>query len=335
MAPPAGVTSARGSAMPARFASALDLRSLEIFIAVVECEGMTGAARRLGISQPAVSLAITHLEEALQGLLLDRSTRPVRPTPAGSVLLRRARGILADARQLRDSVSQAGERPLPGIRIGLVASITALGAPLIVALQALADDLRIWSTLTPDLAAALRERKLDVLVTSEALDDMRDVERRAVIREPFAFAVPHEVATARRNPTLPMLAKSLPFIRYTSRSSIGTVIERYLKRRGVVPPRHLELDSSVAVLDMVAAGLGWAMTTPLCLIQSGVPLDSIALHPIDGAPFGRALYVIARRGELPGAVDRIGDVVAALARDLMSQRLRGRNGWLMNDVAFG
>ena len=325
---------ARASTRPARASASIDVRTLEIFVAVAQAQGMTAAARRMGITQPAVSFAIAHLEQALGTPLVDRSTRPLRTTPAGQVLLRRAARVLADVAELRGSVSQAAGRPLSNLRIGIVASVTALGAPLVLALQALADELRIWSTLTPDLRAALLDRKLDVLVTSEALDSVPSLIRRVVLREPFVLAVPRDFATARRNPTLATLCESLPFIRYTSRSNIGEEIERYLKRRRVSAPRQLELDTSTAVHDMVAAGLGWAMTTPLCLLQSGVSLDAVALRPLDNAPLTRALRVIARDSELPGAVDRIGDVVSGLARQVLSERLRGRNAWLLRDVAF-
>jgi len=319
---------------PARAATGVDLRALEIFVAVVESGSMTAAAKRLSVSQPAVSLAIAHLEEVLEGPLLDRTTRPVRPTSAGVVLLRRALRLLADMRALRHSVETAGERPLPGIRIGLVASITALGAPLIVALQQLADDLRIGSTLTPDLRLALEERKLDVVVTSEPLDTWPGLDRRVVLREPFVLAIPREYAATRRDTTLAALASNLPHIRYTSRSSIGEVIQRHLARRRLSPPRGLEFDSSAAVLDMVAAGLGWAMTTPLCLLQSGVALDSVAWAPLDGSPLERTLYAIGRRDEPPDAVGRIRDVVARLARETMQARLSGRHAWIARDVRY-
>jgi len=317
-----------------RASASIDVRALEIFVAVAQAQGMTAAARRLGITQPAVSFAIAHLEAALGTPLVDRTTRPLRTTPAGQVLLRRAARLLADVAELRGVVSQSAGRPLSNIRLGIVASVTALGVPLILALQALADELRIWSTLTPDLRAALLERKLDVLITSESLDSVPNLVRRVALREPFVLAIPRDFAIARRTLTLASLCESLPLIRYTSRSNIGESIERYLKRRRVIAPRQLELDTSTAVHDMVAAGLGWAMTTPLCLLQSGVSLESVVLRPLDGASLRRALHVIARDSELPGAVDRIGDVVSGLARQVLGERLRGRNAWLLRDVAF-
>lgn len=331
---PRAVARSRKSVRPSRAGAAIDVRTLEIFVAVSQSQSMTAAARRLGITQPAVSFAIAHLEKALGTPLVDRSTRPLRATPAGQVLLRRAARVLADIAQLRGSVHQAAGRPLPNLRIGIVASVTALGAPLVLALQALADELRIWSTLTPDLRAALIERKLDVLITSESLEDVPSLVHRVVLREPFVLAIPRDFAIARRTSTLASLCESLPFIRYTSRSNIGEEIERYLRRRRVNAPRQLELDTSTAVHDMVAAGLGWAMTTPLCLLQSGVSLDAVALRPLDGAPLRRSLRVIARDSELPGAVDRIGDLVSGLAQGVLAERLRGRNAWLLRDVAF-
>lgn len=319
----------------ARLASGLDVRALEIFVSVVNAQGMTGAARQLNITQPAVSFAVQHLEEALGTPLLDRTTRPLRPTAAGMVLHRRAARILSDVESLRGAVSTAGGRALPNIRIGLVASVTALGAPLILALQALAEELRIWSTLTPNLTAALRERELDVLITSESLDEVPDMERRLVLQEPFVFAIPREFAATRRQITLPGLCEALPFIRYTSRSNIGAVLERYLRRRRVEPPHRLEFDSSSSVMEMVAAGLGWAITTPLCLLQSGVNVESIALRPLDTGSLIRGLHVIARQNELPGASDRIRDIVAGLARDLLVQRIRGPNAWMLQAVQYG
>ena len=58
------------------------------------------------------------------------------------------------------------------------------------------------------------------------------------------LAVPRDYATTRRDDSLAALSENLAFIRYTSRSSIGQVIQRHLTRRRVAPPRRLEFDSS-------------------------------------------------------------------------------------------
>ncbi len=66
----------------------MELRHLRYFHAVAEELSFSKAARRLHIAQPALSRAVQELESQLGTLLLDRSRRAMRLTPAGAVLLR-------------------------------------------------------------------------------------------------------------------------------------------------------------------------------------------------------------------------------------------------------
>jgi DNA-binding transcriptional LysR family regulator len=70
-------------------------QSLQVYVAVAEETGFAAAARRLGMSPPAVTRAVASLEEHLGVKLLDRSTRHVRATEAGRRYLEDARQILA------------------------------------------------------------------------------------------------------------------------------------------------------------------------------------------------------------------------------------------------
>ena len=73
------------------------LHLMSVFVAVAEEQGFAAAARRLQMSPPAVTRAITALEEHLNVKLLNRTTRYVRATEAGQRYLEDARRILADA----------------------------------------------------------------------------------------------------------------------------------------------------------------------------------------------------------------------------------------------
>ena len=77
----------------------LKLRDLDVLSAVVEMGSMGKAARRLNISQPAVSKAVVELEDALGVKLVDRSRRGVMPTPYGVALAKRSIAIFNDLRQ--------------------------------------------------------------------------------------------------------------------------------------------------------------------------------------------------------------------------------------------
>ncbi|OYZ90965.1 MAG: LysR family transcriptional regulator, partial [Rhizobiales bacterium 17-65-6] len=127
---------ARGEAIP------FDLRTLDIFLAVCDQGSMAGAARHLGLTQPAVSQAVADLEARTGAVLFDRSVRPLGLTPAGGVLRQRASALLSEARQIAPMLHETMHSRLPLLRVGLVDSLSrALSAPLGVHLMALADEI--------------------------------------------------------------------------------------------------------------------------------------------------------------------------------------------------
>jgi DNA-binding transcriptional LysR family regulator len=110
----------------------MDLRSLRYFVAVSEDLSFTVAAQRLGISQPPLSVAIARLERDLGTVLFSRGPRQ-RPTltPAGEVLLRAARRILAEADAVGQLVGGPGTASWP-LRVGAVPSTLAGLLPVVI-----------------------------------------------------------------------------------------------------------------------------------------------------------------------------------------------------------
>src|SRR5579875_3227659 len=84
----------------------MELRHLEVFVAVAEERSFTRASDRLHVVQSAVSAAVRSLERDLSAALFLRTTRTVALTEAGAVLLPEARLVLAAAGLARDSVEQ-------------------------------------------------------------------------------------------------------------------------------------------------------------------------------------------------------------------------------------
>ena len=75
-----------------------DLNVLAAFLAVAEERSFTKAAKRLNVSQSALSHAVRGLEEEIGVRLLARTTRSVAPTEAGEELLRSLKPALTDIR---------------------------------------------------------------------------------------------------------------------------------------------------------------------------------------------------------------------------------------------
>lgn len=83
------------------------LQRIEQFIAVVDAGSIRGAARRLGVSQPALTRALQQLEEELGVQLMQRSVRGASLTAAGSAFLARARVAEAELRMGTDEAGAA------------------------------------------------------------------------------------------------------------------------------------------------------------------------------------------------------------------------------------
>jgi DNA-binding transcriptional LysR family regulator len=283
---------------------------------------MTAAGARLGLSQSAMSQAMRQLESSLGAELLDRQSRPMLPTAAGAALLVRARRLLDDARAARDAVRRAAEQPLPTLRLGLVDSFAVtVGPDLIKGLQGDAEEVRVWSGLSAQLWSGLMARDLDVLVSARSMDDATRVRMIRIYREPFMLALP----PGRAGQGLAELVETLPLVRYSLRSVTGMQVERYLRRMRVDAPRRMEFDGSESVLAMVQEGLGWAITTPLCLLQARADPRTLHLAPLPSPAPRRGLFVIAREDYDHHRLDTLARRMSTLLRQKLKHAL-GREG---------
>src|SRR6266705_1901052 len=94
-----------------------ELNVLAAFLAVAEERSFTRAAKRLGLSQSALSHAIRGLEEQIGVRLLARTTRSVAPTDAGDELLAHLRPALSDIWGALDQVSGLRDKPAGRMRL--------------------------------------------------------------------------------------------------------------------------------------------------------------------------------------------------------------------------
>lgn len=86
-------------------------QAMRIFVEVAECNGFAGAARRLGMSAPAVTRAIAALEDLVGARLLTRTTRTVKLTESGAHYLEDCRRLLADLAEAEAAAAGSYARP--------------------------------------------------------------------------------------------------------------------------------------------------------------------------------------------------------------------------------
>lgn len=302
------------------------LRSIETLVAIVEAGSITKAARRLGATQPAVSMTLRELEATLGVTLVDRSARPLRPTHAGYAFYQRAAGVVADVAALPSLVASAAREKLPTLRIGFV---TPFGSALVRRLQQVALEIHVRSGLTPDLVRALLARDLDLVVTSDPATLPGGVDRVGLVREPFVAVLPRGVDPAAG---IEGVAQSLPFVRYTARSAISATIAGILRRRELELPVRFEFDTSQTVLTTVASGIGWTITTPICIAQSQCDTHALQLLPLAGESARRRLVILHRPDEYVPAALRLRELLREHLTGMVRQAFAGERAWVAREV---
>jgi DNA-binding transcriptional LysR family regulator len=310
-----------------------DLRSLRVFVMVAEAGGMTSAARQLGLTQSSVSQIVGNLEEALGSELFDRSVRPLALTAAGTTLYERGRAMLAEAGDLYRELRDRDLRQLSSLTLAMAESIANTVGPLLVAEQrALAKRWRIWAGISPDNHAALLNHTVDAVVTTtDELDGVEGLESHAILTEPFVLVFPASYT----GPSAPLEAlAAMPFVRYSLRSAIGRQIEGQLNRLRLNVPIDAEFDTASSQLSAIANGMGWSLSTPLCLLQEVRQLDRLRVEPMPRGKFTRPISLVARRGDL-GATP---ELLAAAIRDILRRRrlpeLYATLPWLAETIAW-
>lgn len=142
-------------------------KQLQTFLAVVEQAGIRGAARALGVSQPAVTKTVRELERELGAPLVERSVKGVQLTTYGSVFAPRARLLLEEMRRARDEITQLRERVGGRVAVGVTTAVALTTLPAaFCALRVRLPTAHIELTegVLPTLLAGLRDGSLDFAV---------------------------------------------------------------------------------------------------------------------------------------------------------------------------
>jgi DNA-binding transcriptional LysR family regulator len=271
----------------------ITLWGVEVFLAVADEGAISGAAKRLGVSPSAISQQLMVLETALGATLLDRSARPMLPTPAGAKFRRHAQTIVNVAAEARADLGMADMSGLTTLRLGMIEDFDAAVTPQL--LSTLSQDLKTCRFLLETgashrLLEQLENRALDVIVGADLGQDAYDDGWREVhplLSEPFLAITPRGVAQG-----------DLPLIQYTARHLMGRQIAAHLARQNIRLAHRFELDSYHAILAMVAGGHGWTILPPLALhhaAQFGMQVD---VAPLPFQPLVRTLSLSARSGVL-------------------------------------
>jgi DNA-binding transcriptional LysR family regulator len=263
--------------------SQLDLRALQTFIVVAQQRHFGKAAAVLGISQPAVSKQVHRLELQIGALLLTRSSRQVELTAAGQALLDEARGLLAHANGLAVRAQAIARGSMGRITIGFRDSANNAFLPELIRQFCTAHpDVDLALEELPsgsDQIAALRQNRIDIGFVRPPIDQP-DLRAEAILDEPLVAVLPEQHRLARRRHVPIAALEHEPFVLWPRRAHPRLYDQTFGPggKLGFAPQVHHEAIGTLAVLGLVAGGLGVSLlpASVLSLTRRGVILKPLA-----------------------------------------------------------
>lgn len=237
------------------------LRQLEHFVAVAEAGNYREAADRIGIAQPALSVSIRKLEEALAARLLDRGVHGAVLTPAGRAFLAEARRSLQHAERGMHSARLAATGEWGVLRLGFVGSAAygLLPAHLPAYLAGHpAVKLELMEGQTVRLVEMVRDGLLDAAIVRMPVDDALALRSAEVERDDLVAVVPVRHALAgRRRIRLAELSQD-PFILFSQEwvPGLRAVVLEACRHAGFAPRLAQEAIQAVTLVALVGSGLG-------------------------------------------------------------------------------
>ncbi|GAB5445405.1 LysR family transcriptional regulator [Gymnodinialimonas sp.] len=313
----------------------LSLRWLELFQVCARTGSLSETAKETGLSISTVSHHLRSLEDHLGVELFNHARRPMVLTPKGHVFLR---NIDVALQSIRKATAEAATGDLIEARYLRLGTIEDLDSDVTPALavhlaQSMPDcDFLYHVSTSHEILEMLRDRELDLGITTTPPERMRDLQDHPLLRDPFIVVLP-----ADGGPPLPdvIAGKSaLPFLRFSNDLIIAAQIEAQLRRLGVSLPHKVECGSNQTLMAMVAAGAGWTITTPLLFSRAKRFQPRLRVHPFPGKRFSRTLSLVTTPDCARSVLDLVNLKIRASLEEQVIRPLTDTTPWLAGDFAL-
>lgn len=310
------------------FTPELDLRAVQIFLAVAEHHSVKNASSVLKISSPAISQTIQQLEGELGTALFYRDVRPLKLTAAGRKLQAEGAAIVEAAKQLKSRISTKKYR-FENLRLGIGESATAtISSFLLAELRGKVAEVSMESHLTFPLVDRLLKDEIDVLISVDPLLDNDRWIRREIYKEPFLLLCRNNFGPVCTVDDIRRLSATKPYVCYGEGSHDRVICDRYLRSLNIKPIEVYKVCASYTITGLVSEIDGWSLLTPTNALSGKTFLDELNWSMLpEKNSLARGQWVVGDK------IKRAAQV--GLVADLAIKALKGRFMPLVENFAPG
>ncbi|KVX21083.1 LysR family transcriptional regulator [Burkholderia ubonensis] len=290
----------------------MELKQLRYFVAVADELHFGRAAKRLFISQPALSFDIRKFEDALGVQLFARTSKSVALTNAGEVLLGEARRLLLQAAEAERLTVRSASGYAGRLRVGFVHSMLYRGLP---------DAVRRFEADHPGVEIVLSEMNTQAQVQAIQRGQIDlgyahwghfppEVDSTPIHAEPFVCCLPAGHPLARRRQVALAALADEPFILFPRDAAphYHDLIIAQCVNAGFSPLVRHEARLWQTILSMIEFGMGVALV-PRVLQQ--VKSDRLAFRPLKDAPLESRTLELKRSGSAEPVALRFAEYLRA------------------------
>ena len=290
----------------------MNLIDLEAFVSVVDRGSIVAAAAHLHLTQSAVTRRIQNLEDVLGSPLLDRQTRPVKPTSAGQETYEFARPVLSSVNDLKTGIMHGGE-PSGDFRFGMSRSLgdLAIGSP-IRCLRLEFPKVRIqafvqWSGLLLERVAT---RTLDCAVVLLPEGSTPPVSLMSECLGSTPLTIVAAKATRLSQPATFEELASNAWVLNPHGCGVRQFLEAAFLQRGLPFVSTVEAEGYELQLSLIADGVGMGLVRPQ-IIESSALRKRIKPVTVKGLSLMQNVWILHSKhiGRLASAVRCVRDAV--------------------------
>ena len=236
----------------------MDIRQLEMFLAVAEEGGFTRAGERLHVSQSAISRQIGLLERELGGPLFHREGRRVSLTHPGEILVGSVYNLFREMQQLVEQLADVHELRRGRLRLAGGMSVCMYVLPRLLKKYRTRYpdvDVRVSTGSSEVIIRKLRAHEIDLaLLTLPVI--AKDLEVVPVLKEEMVVVTAPRHPLARKRVVDAREIGRFPLILYESGSRTRETIENFLREENVSADVAMETENAEIIKAMVGSGIG-------------------------------------------------------------------------------
>lgn len=294
----------------------LNLREIRAFIAVAQTGSFTGAAARLHLSQPALTVQIKRLEETIGARLFDRNSRKVALTPTGHELLPSLQKTLHDMEHVLIDARAHGQGSSGVVRIACLPTFAASVLPeLVQQVRKAVPKARfeVRDVVASTVNALVRNQEVDIGLTGGDVADPEFEILHAGADRLMAVLTKRHALSRRKRLVLADLA-GVPLVLMAQGTSVRAVLDTAFADARHAPDIACEATYMMTAVAMVRAGLGVTIL-PASAREARLEPDLLVL-PIDDPVLLRPVALIKKRGRtLPPVTETfVAALIAMLTR---------------------